>query len=758
MVWSFSMMRDIRKKSIDLENKANSLIKILELGASHWCTWNTLQNTMTISSGLKEIWKTESSENIHVNDFIKRFDEAMHSALEDGLYQLRYNLIPLDLILQLASDDRMFRVIGKRDNDQTVILWIYNVTQEMNEKHQSNLKINNLLEERQRLRNILDTIPYPIWYRSHSGGLLFNNSAYHYALEGVSDQSDSGKQTLWLQMGVPEDSELSIFPTEHSTRKHCIIEGQRRLLEFHEENLNQDRVGYAIDLTAIETAERELRRYIDAHKEVLESLSVGITIYNADRRLVFYNHAYARMYEFDEVFLNAQPSVGELLENLRTRSLLQETSNFPEFKKKIYQNFTSLISSYQELVHLTDGRTIRIITSPHPLGGLFYIFENVTDALELERQYNTQIAVQKETLNSLHEGVAVFGRDMKLKLVNQEFLNVWLMDDQPFQEGITLSEALDIARQNIVLSESWEDFKGRILSLVSARHARSISLRFVDGRVLDCSYLPLLDGDHLFSIVDVTDRLLAEKALKERSETLKETVELKSKFLLSVSQLLSRPLQKIVGYSEILDSHYHGALNSAQKRYIKLIYSTSQNLSTVVEDLLDISNLDLHHNILSATDTDVESFIKSVLSPLKDLIKTTRISLKALFEKTSGVIVIDTSRMRRTLIRILAHVLHSLKSDDILRIHTKPKGSDSVNIRIVFPRRDEFFIILENENESPSSSQILPVLRKIVDMNGGSVHAAIKGENYCIDIDFPLKKKNQSRLMLPPQKDTSHVA
>ena len=86
--------------------------------------------------------------------------------------------------------------------------------------------------------------------------------------------------------------------------------------------MNQDRVGYAIDLTAAELAERELRRHIQAHKEVLENLSVGITIYNAEKRMVFFNHAYARMYEFDETFLHSQPSVGEVLENLRARSLI----------------------------------------------------------------------------------------------------------------------------------------------------------------------------------------------------------------------------------------------------------------------------------------------------------------------------------------------------------------------------------------------------------------------------------------------------
>lgn len=754
MTWSLSMLRTMRKKNHELEVKLQSLSHIIDSGNNSWSIWNLKDNTISLSPNLKDIWNLETIENIPVNEFINFFDESAHTALEDGLYQLRYNLTPLDLILQLEREDRVYRVVGREAHHETITVWLYDVTQEMNEKHQNNLKINSLLEERQRLRSILDAIPYPIWYRSHSGGLLFNNTAYHYVAEGMAGSASDSDHTLWLQMGLPENSELSIFPLDHATRRHCVIEGQRRLLEFREETLNQDKVGYAVDLTMVEQAERDLRRHIDAHKEVLETLTIGITIYNAERRLVFFNHAYARMYEFDEGFLNAQPSIGEVLENLRSRNLLQETSNFPEYKKKIYHQFTSLISSYQELAHLADGRTVRIITSPHPMGGLFYIFENVTDALELERRYNTQIAVQNETLNSLHEGVAVFGRDMRLKLVNQEFRSIWSIQDPTFREGISLKDALEIARRNIIVSDTWDDFKTRVLSIVSGRTARSLSMRLTDNRVLDCTYLPLLDGDHLFSIIDVTDRLLAERALKEKSEALHDTVELKSQFLQNVSQLLSRPLQKIMGYGEILDSHYQGTLTAGQKRYVRMINSTSQNLSMIVDDLLDISTLDLQPAMLELKEVDAEDFLKSVVNPLKDLIKTTRITLKVVVEKAAGTISIDHVRMRRALIRILTHILHILKAHDIVRITSKPKGSDHLTFRIVFPKREDFLVVLEDK-KNVSTDQVVPLLTRIVEMNHGELQGVVKGENYCLDLIFPLHKKNPNRLSLSQQKEAS---
>ena len=73
--------------------------------------------------------------------------------------------------------------------------------------------------------------------------------------------------------------------------------------------------------------------------------------------------------------------------------------------------FTSLIEPLTELMHLPDDRTLSVSVSPHPLGGLIFVYEDVTDRLALERSYNTLIEVQRETLDNLFEGIAVFGSD-----------------------------------------------------------------------------------------------------------------------------------------------------------------------------------------------------------------------------------------------------------------------------------------------------------------------------------------------------------
>src|SRR3546814_9320243 len=64
--------------------------------------------------------------------------------------------------------------------------------------------------------------------------------------------------------------------------------------------------------------------------------------------------------------------------------------------------YTTLFRSAQEeeLVHLPDGSTLRMVVTPHPFGGILLSYEDVTDRLALERSYNTLTEVQRETIRS----------------------------------------------------------------------------------------------------------------------------------------------------------------------------------------------------------------------------------------------------------------------------------------------------------------------------------------------------------------------
>jgi len=259
---------------------------------------------------------------------------------------------------------------------------------------------------------------------------------------------------------------------------------------------------------------------------------------------------------------------------------------------------------------------------------------------------------------------------------------------------------------------------------------------------LDCTYLPLLDGDHLFSVIDVTDRHFAEQALRDRNETLRFTDEVKTKFLQDVSLLLSRPLQKIVGYSEILYRHYHGALTSEQKRYVNMIQGTSKNLSMIVEEILELSNLDLELDVLVQEAIDLREFIQSVLNPLQEIINSARIILKPLSLKTVGSVSFDIAKMKRALVRILMQIIHGLKAGDSIQVSVLNKSKGLGSIFLQFPKRDN--ILLNDQDFNLSSRNSLPILRRIVLLNGGELQTEVGEKDFTISMSFPISQDDKT--------------
>lgn len=319
-----------------------------------------------------------------------------------------------------------------------------------------------------------------------------------------------------------------------------------------------------------------LDRYKNADVAVLEGLITAIAIYGPDRRLRFANPAFAKLWGLDRVWLETAPSLSEVLEAKRENRKLPELADFPEFKRGQNALFTSLTEPVDYLLHLPDERTLHKVISPHPLGGLIYAFDDVTDRLALERSYNTLIAVQRETLNHLNEGVAVFGTDGRLKLWNPAFVGIWQIPDAMVGDALTLGRFLDHCQQFFTDIADWEAEKRRIgLELQRGQPRWSFDTRS-DGKHIQSITVPLSDGANLFTYFDVTDREQVERALRERNQALETADRMKTEFVANVSYELRTPLNTIMGFTEMLANPYFGDLTPRQLEHVQGILDSSE--------------------------------------------------------------------------------------------------------------------------------------------------------------------------------------
>jgi PAS domain-containing protein len=277
----------------------------------------------------------------------------------------------------------------------------------------------------ERLSAILDSAPLAMWLRDAEGEVSWVNRAYLAAVE--HDDIDEVLQRRIELVEPPRPGEALRSGRAEPRRAYSVIGGAKRALDVYEVMLDDGRAGFAIDMTQLEDAQKELDRHIRAHAGTLDKLATAIAIFGPDQRLRFYNSAFADLWPLDPQWLDTGPLDGEILDRLRSARKLPEQANYREWKLKHLAAYTNL-EPRESWWHLPDGQSLRVMCEQHPFGGVTYLYENVTEKLKLESRYNELIGVQRETLDNLHEGVALFGTDGCLRLYNPSYARFWKLE------------------------------------------------------------------------------------------------------------------------------------------------------------------------------------------------------------------------------------------------------------------------------------------------------------------------------------------
>jgi signal transduction histidine kinase len=243
-----------------------------------------------------------------------------------------------------------------------------------------------------------------------------------------------------------------------------------------------------------------------------------------------------------------------------------------------------------------------------------FTFEDVTDRLALEQSYNTLIAVQSETLDNLHQAVAVFGPDGRLKLFNPAYARIWGLDSVMLRGEPRVAEIIDAVRHLFIPRDEWESLRSKLLAGVSDRTARAGRFERGDGTTLDYAAVPLPDGAMLFSYIDVTDSVSVQRALNERNQALLAADQLKTEFVTNVSYELRTPLNTIIGFTEILSNQYFGTLNHRQAEYAGGVLDASQQLLALIDNILDLALVESGRLSLELGTVKIHSMLESVVA------------------------------------------------------------------------------------------------------------------------------------------------
>jgi len=296
------------------------------------------------------------------------------------------------------------------------------------------------------MQSLFDALPMPVWFHDQRQKLTWVNRTYTKAVEAGSAQEVYEKQLELLEQRQIKavDKEL-----EHNKifrqRMHTIIGGEPQAFETIAIPVGEQRGSIAIDVAAEESARGKLDQHIAAHRSTLDRVSAAVAFFNAEQRLSFFNKAYADFWELDENWLNTHPKDGEILDRLRATRMLPEQADYTSWKREWLSIYNSK-DMLEDKWFLHDNRAVHVVADQSPDGGVIYMFDNLTDTINLQISFNELTNVQRETLDALREGVAVFATNGKLKLYNTAFTHIWNLEDVNLADEPHIEQVIHLCR------------------------------------------------------------------------------------------------------------------------------------------------------------------------------------------------------------------------------------------------------------------------------------------------------------------------
>jgi signal transduction histidine kinase len=614
---------------------------------------------------------------------------------------------------------------------------------ELNARHEK------LVSEMESLRTLIDALPSPVWTRDIAGALTFVNPAYARAVE-AKDPADVLARSVELLTRIARDeaSRARAAGQHYVTRTPAIVAGSRRNFDVLDVPTRKGSAGIGIDATEAEAMRSELNRLNDAHRRTLDQLATGVAIFTADQRLTFYNAAYRLLWELDGGFLDQNPTDSAILDQLRGARRLPEEKDFREWKTALHEAYRAP-EAREHVWHLPDGRTMRVVTTPNPQGGVTYLFEDVTERLDMVRRYDALIRVQGETLDNLAEAVAVFGSDGRLRLHNPAFIDMWRLEPLALTDRPHIEAVIGWCKKLYDDDSLWQRLHGTVTA-IEGREVVKSRLELRNGSVADLITVPLPDGATLVAFLDVTDTINVERALRERNEALETADALKVDFVHHVSYELRSPLTNIIGFAHLMGEPSLGALSTKQREYLGYINTSTNALLAIINDILDLATIDAGAMKLNLGLVDIRRTMSAAAEGIRDRLIKDNITLDIRSASDIGSFPADERRIRQVLFNLLANAVGFSPPGATITMSAE-RRPDAVVFAVtdtgpgIPPEvQDRVFDWFESHSQGSSHRGAglgLSIVRSFVELHGGTVTLdSAVGQGTKVECSFPLEQ------------------
>lgn len=506
---------------------------------------------------------------------------------------------------------------------------------------------------------------------------FFLSPVTNYSVTAIVNRS-FGISVLWL---------LAFVVAKHKQTQEALERSYKELEKRVEERtLTLEEVNTSLrrEIDERKRTEKELVESERRFRKLFEQAAVGVAqIDPISGRFIQVNKRYCDIVGFslDEMLKTNFQSIthpDDLEADLRNmKSLIAGEINEFSMDKRYIKKDGGLV-----WVHLTVYATWLSGESPiHHIA----IVEDITERRQAEealRARETQLSMIYDGVYDIIFMVAVEPQDsFRFVSVNRRFLDATgLAENQVV--GRLAKDVIPEPSRSIVLGKYREAVQGghsvqweEVTSYPSGEKVGEVSVAPVFDLKGICTQL-------IGTVHDITDRKLADAALRRAHEELEQKViertrelseanmrlqeldRLKSMFIASMSHELRTPLNSIIGFTDMTLQGLSGELNSEQKDNISRVYQSAKHLLSLISDIIDISKIEAGRVEVYSEEFPLREMIDDAVVTIEPQLKEKGLTLEV-GVLPDTMLNTDRKRLLQCLINFLSNAVKFTESGGI---------------------------------------------------------------------------------------------